>query len=77
MDQLTYNPCLPQNETSIKVKQNKLHKAKPIAKEHKQPTVNTPPLGAYTASICQPKASFNLPFADQSSAVIWKKEHPS
>ena len=37
MDQPIYNPYLPQNKTSIKAKQNKLHKAKPIAKEYKQP----------------------------------------
>ena len=60
MDQPMYNPCLPQNKTSIKVEQNELHKAKPIAKERKQPM-----------------ASFNLPFAAQSSAVIWEKKHPS
>src|SRR6202021_4057579 len=29
MDQPTYNPCLPQNETSTKAKQNELYKAKP------------------------------------------------
>ena len=36
-----------------------------------------PPLGAYITSICQPKALFDLPFATQSLAVIWEKEHPS
>jgi len=40
-----------------------------------QPTYD--PLGAHIMSICQPKTSFNLPFAAQSSAVIWEKEHPS
>jgi len=77
MDQPMYDPCLPQNETSTKANQNELHKAKPMAKEHKQPMVNTPPLGAHIASICQPKASVDLPFAAQSSAVAWEKEHPS
>ena len=43
----------------------------------KQPMVNTPPLGTHIVSICQLKASFNLPFAAQSSAVVWKKEYPS
>jgi len=37
IDQPTYDPCLPQNKTPIKAEQNELHKAKPIAKEHKQP----------------------------------------
>ena len=37
MDQPTYDPCLPQNETPIKADQNELHKAKPMAKECKQP----------------------------------------
>jgi hypothetical protein len=77
IDQPTYDPCLPQNKTSTKAEQNGLHKAKPMAKKHKQPIVNTLPLGAHIASICQPKALFNLPFATQSLAVIWEKEHPS
>ena len=33
MDQPTYDPCLPKNETSTKAEQNELHKAKPTAKE--------------------------------------------
>ena len=61
MDQSIYNPCLPQNE---------LYKVKPIAKERKQPMVNTLPLGVYITSTCQLKASFNLPFAAQSSAAV-------
>ena len=32
---------------------------------------------AYIVSTYQPKTLFNLPFAAQSSAVIWEKEHPS
>jgi hypothetical protein len=40
-----------------------------------QPTYD--PLGAHITSICQPKTSFDLPFAAQSSAVIWEKEYPS
>jgi hypothetical protein len=33
MDQPMYDPCLPQNKTLIKAKQNELYKAKPMAKE--------------------------------------------
>jgi len=69
MDQPMYNPRLPQNKTSTKAEQNELHKAKPTAKERKQPMVNTPPLGAHITSICQPKTLFDLPFAAQSLAV--------
>ena len=63
-----YDPGLPKpDKTSTKAEQ----------KTHEQPMVNTPPLGAYITSTCQPKASFDLPFAAQSSAVTWEKEHPS
>jgi len=48
-----------------------------MAKERKQPMVNTPPLGAYITSICQPKTLFDLPFAAQSLAVVWEKEYPN
>jgi hypothetical protein len=42
------------------------------------PTPDQPiPLGAHITSIRQPKASFDLPFAAQFSAIAWKKEHPS
>jgi hypothetical protein len=38
IDQPTHNPGLPKiDKTPIKVEQNKLYKAKPIAKERKQP----------------------------------------
>ena len=56
-----YDPCLPQN---------KLHKAKSMAKERKQLMVDTLPLGAYIASIYQLKASPNLPFTAQSLVII-------
>ena len=76
MDQPTYDPCFPQNETFTKAEQNELHKAKSMANEREQFMVDTP-LGAYIASICQPKASSDLSFAAQSSAVAWEKEYPS
>ena len=87
-----YDPCFPQNETFTKAEQKELHKAKFMAKEREQFMVHTPQ-GAYIASICQPKASFNLSFTAQvinlvkdlsqsinklqSSAVAREKEHPS
>ena len=77
MDQPIYDPCLPQNKTSTKAEQNKLPKAKLMAKERKQPIVNTLTLGACTASTYQPKALLDLSFAAQSLAVAWEKEHPS
>ena len=49
MDQPIYNPCLPQNETPTKVKQNKLYKAKPMAKELIIWEKEHPSQGIYTA----------------------------
>ena len=57
----TNNTLFLVDKTFTEAEQNKLYKAKFIAKEYKQLTVDTP-LGAYIASIHQLEASLDLSF---------------